>query len=209
MLAAPSDVSNTVTLSLPDGESISIVIQWRASIRTIVIEAIPHPNNQNFFIFDVEVGVRYSQTRTIQPQPATTRDVLIGAAADISVIATKPSDDDGTLVVVVSDNTEVNTNYTYEQLFGATDSGYLAGQGDIQILDYQEFLPSAQAVLSLNHASVRPQFGLFTTSYTDLSTLVFGTRLRMPAMVLPSPDGDVWIITAKNGGTGFDFVKLT
>ena len=195
-----SDVSTTVNLALPDGESITLIIDWQASQNRIRVEAIPNSSGSGLFIFDVEVGLNFTETRTIPAQPATTRNAFLGRATDVSVIATKPSDDD-TKLVIVSGDVEVNTNYTYAQLFGGTDSGYLEAAGDIQMLDYQEFLPSVSTVTSLRQHSTLPQLGLFTTQYSDQTTLVFDTQVQAHRFVVIDSDGsgDLYEIGV-NGG---------
>ena len=200
MLVVGSDVSTTVNLALPNGGSITLIIDWQASQNRIRVEAIPNSSGSGLFIFDVEVGLNFTETRTIPAQPATTRDAFLGRATDVSVIATKPSDDD-TKIVIVSGNVEVNTNYTYAQLFGGTDSGYLEAAGDIQVLDYQEFLPSVSTVTSLRQHSTLPQLGLFTTQYSDQTTLVFDTQVQAHRFVVIDSDGsgDLYEIGV-NGG---------
>ena len=195
-----SDVSKTETLVLPTGETTTIIIEWRVNTQTIAIEALPNAFDPEDFIFNVEAGVTYTETRTIPAQPATTRDAFLGRATDVSVIATKPSDDD-TKLVIVSGDVEVNTNYTYAQLFGGTDSGYLEAAGDIQVLDYQEFLPSVSTVTSLRQHSTLPQLGLFTTQYSDQTTLVFDTQVQAHRFVVIDSDGsgDLYEIGV-NGG---------
>ena len=73
-----TDATTSATLSLPDGESVNVTFDWQASQRRIRVAGTPFANDPNFFIFDMEVGVTFTETRTTPAVPATTRPVVIG-----------------------------------------------------------------------------------------------------------------------------------
>ena len=173
------DASTSANLSLPDGESVNVTFDWQASQRRIRVAGTPFANDPNFFIFDMEVGVTFTETRTTPAVPATTRPVVIGFSRETgqdAVIATKVSDNGD--LILVGDANEVDTNYTMVELFGAGLVGNLTVFTELATyLNYTQFSPSAQTVVSLENHATLPQFGLFTTKYTESTIVNFETQL--------------------------------
>lgn len=173
------DASVSATLSLPDGESVNVGFNWQASQRRIRVTGTPFASDVNFFIFDMEVGVTYSETRVTPATPATTRPVTIGfqrATGQNTVIATKVSSSGG--LILVGDAAEVDTNYLMTDLFGASLGGSLIVSSEVSTyLNYTQFSPSAQTVVSLENHATLPQFGLFSTIYTSSTVVTIDTQL--------------------------------
>ena len=207
------DASVSATLSLPDGESVSVGFDWQAGQRRIRVTGNPFASDPNFFIFDMEVGVTFTETRTTPATPATTRPVTIGlqrATGQDAVIATKVSS--GGNLILVGDNAEVDTNYAMTTLFGGALAGNLIVSTEIGIyLNYTQFTPSAQTVVSLEDHATLPQFGLFTTEYTSATVVTFDTQLEakdsagetiklgQELILIDTSDGDRYQITIANG----------
>lgn len=207
------DASTSATLSLPDGESVNVGFDWQAAQRRIRVTGTPFASDPNFFIFDMEVGVTFTETRTTPATPATTRPVVIGlqrATGQDAVIATKVSS--GGSLILVGDVAEVDTNYAMTTLFGGALAGNLIVSTEIgTYLNYTQFTPSAQTVVSLENHATLPQFGLFTTEYTSATIVTFDTQLEakdsagdtvklgQELILLDTADGDRYNITIVNG----------
>ncbi len=207
-----ANASRSVTLALPDGETVDITFEWLANQNSIRIEGVPRPNNQNFFIFDMEVGMDFQETRTIPATPETFRDITIeqGVSRGDNVFAIKPSSA-GTLIVV-GDQQEVDTGYEYTTLFSSNESGHLViGSESGQFLDYRNFSPGTQTIIDLENHATLPQFGLFTTEYTHSTTVDLGTQLTVrnsegdsvkvgQEVILVAPNSTRWRLTVDNLG---------
>ncbi len=174
------DANVSASLALPDGESVNVGFDWQASQRRIRVTGTPFASDPNFFIFDMEVGVTYTETRTTPATPATTRPVTIGlqrATGQDAVIAAKVSA--GGDLVLVGDIAEVDTNYTMTTLFGGSLGGNFIVFSELATyLNYTQFSPSAQTVVNLENHATLPQFGLFTTEYTSATVVTFDTQLH-------------------------------
>ena len=207
------DASIAVTLSLPDGESVDVTFDWQAAQRRIRVAGTPFASDPNFFIFDMEVGVTFTETRTTPAVPATTRPVVIGAqrvTGQDAVLATKVSS--GGDLILVGDVAEVDTNYSMTELFGVGLTGNLIVFTELgTYLNYTQFSPSAQTVVSLENHATLPQFGLFTTIYTSATVVTFDAQLEakdslggtvklgQELVLIDTVDGDRYQITIANG----------
>lgn len=126
------------------------------------------------------------------------------------MIATKVSA--GGNLILVGDVAEVDTNYDMTTLFGAGLVGNLIVFTELgTYLNYTQFSPSAQTVVSLENHATLPQFGLFTTEYTSATVVTFDTQLHASdsagnvvnlgeeLILLDTGDGDRYRITIANG----------
>ena len=172
------DASQNVTLSLPDGESVSVSFDWQAAQRRIRITGSPNTGNSGIFIFDMEVGITYSRTVNTPAVPAGEKLVTIenqAVAGQENVFAIKPSASGD--LIIVSDELEVDTGYAYTLLFGAQQDGYLIlTHPNPTFLNYQNLEPSASTVSNLENHAILPQFGLFSTQYTHATIVELGTQ---------------------------------
>lgn len=215
------DASVSASLSLPDGESVNVGFDWQAAQRRIRVTGTPFASDPNFFIFDMEVGVTFTETRTTPATPATTRPVVIGlsrASGQDAVIATKVSA--GGDLILVGNVAEVDTNYAMTTLFGAGLVGNLTVFTELgTYLNYTQFTPSAQTVVSLENHATLPQFGLFTTEYTHDTVVTFDTQLQAhnsqgdivnlgEELVLVDSGGDRWRLSVDTSGN-LNTTKLT
>ncbi len=207
------DASVSASLSLPDGESVNVGFDWQAAQRRIRVTGTPFASDPNFFIFDMEVGVTFTETRTTPATPETTRPVVIGlsrATGQDAVIATKVSA--GGDLILVGDIAEVDTNYAMTTLFGSGLVGNLTVFTELgTYLNYTQFTPSAQTVVSLENNATLPQFGLFTTEYTHDTIVTFDTQLQAhnsqgdivnlgEELVLIDSGGDRWRLSVDANG---------
>ena len=81
-------------------------------------------------------------------------------------------------LILVGDANEVDTNYTMVELFGVGLVGNLTVFTELATyLNYTQFSPSAQTVVSLENHATLPQFGLFTTKYNEATVVNFETQL--------------------------------
>lgn len=132
------------------------------------------------------------------------------ATGQDAVIATKVSA--GGNLILVGDVAEVDTNYDMTTLFGAGLVGNLIVFTELgTYLNYTQFSPSAQTVVSLENHATLPQFGLFTTEYTSATVVTFDTQLHASdsagnvvnlgeeLILLDTGDGDRYRITIANG----------
>ncbi len=126
------------------------------------------------------------------------------------MIATKVSA--GGDLILVGDIAEVNTNYAMTTLFGAGLVGNLTVFTELgTYLDYTQFTPSSQTVVSLENHATLPQFGLFTTEYTHDTVVAFDTQLQAhnsqgdivnlgEELVLVDSGGDRWRLSVDASG---------
>lgn len=151
-------------------------------IRVTVTERV---NNGLPTINDIQVILSYSETRTIPATPATTRDVEIerGVPTNYQVFAFKP-DSSGNLIIVGSER-EINTNYAYTDLFGATEVGHLSVSfEDATFLDYEDIDIIDTTVRELQDHALLPQLGLFTTQYDHETILALDTAVEANGVVI-------------------------
>jgi len=198
----PNEVATTFTLD--DGSETATVEvryypnrQGRKEIRVSVTERV---NVGLPTINDIEVILSYTEARTVPATPATVREVPIENRRDgAQVFAVRPSST-GTLIIV-GDRVEVDTNYPYTTLFGASEAGHLILTTTSGVfLDYQDFDPIPSTVASLEDRAELPQYGLFTTAYTRETLLNIGVTIRpdginvgnIPTSSTGLVSGDLW-----------------
>ena len=172
-LAANQYVAN---VTLNDGsESATIeILRTDGNIRVSITERV---NAGLPTISDVEVILSYTESRTIPATPAITRQVHIGNVSDAWKVFAFKENSAGNLVVV-SDETEIDTNRSFETWLGNTLGGHISiADEQASFLNYEGFEPITSTINDLqNHASL-PQFGLFTTQYTHETIVELGTQL--------------------------------
>ncbi len=104
-------------------------------------------------------------------------------------------------LVIIGDTTEIDTGYSYTTLFGASENGQLIALNEnVEFFDYEDFEPIDTTIRSLQNHATLPQFGLFTTQYTDETILDLDVTLEAPAFILTSPSGDRWSIKVDDLG---------
>lgn len=199
--------------TLDDGGELAFVeVRYIASSRDIRVSVTESVRNGLPTINDIEVILSYDETRVIPATPATTRDVVIEHEnTQGQVFAIKPSAAGN--LIIVGDRTEIDTNYPYTTLFGASETGNLIVTSDTAtFLNYEDFDPIATTVTDLeNHASL-PQFGLFTTNYTHDTLVTLDTQLaaHSPAgnqftlgtdVILKAPNNTEYRLTVDNSGS--------
>lgn len=177
-----TDAFTTVTLN--DGsEQVFLEIRWYASRRQIRASITERVNAGLPTVNDVEVILSYDETRTVPATNASTRNVAIESLHDgVQVFAIRPSATD--TIILVGDQTEIDTGWAYTTVFGAGETGHLAAFNNNtsvapDFFDYEDFDPIASTVTDLeNHASL-PQYGLFTTKYTHETIVNLATQLTV------------------------------
>lgn len=161
-----SDGSETATLEITRFSAGEI----RASVTERVNTGLPTIN-------DVQVILSYTETINIPATPGTTRQVRIGNASDTWKVFAFKAATNGNLAVV-SDETEIDTNRTFETWFGSTLGGNISIADEQSVfLNYEDFEPITPTVTSLENHATLPQFGLFTTQYTHETLVNFDTQL--------------------------------
>lgn len=206
-----SEVATTFTVTT-GGESATVEVRYLPSVRQIRVSVTENVYTGLPTIQDVEVILSYSQTVTIPATAATTRDVAFDHVdTGGNVFAVKPSS--ATTLVLVSDEYEIDTGYAFTTLFGASENGYMTvGTESGTFLDYEDFEPIPATVTDLQHHETLPQFGLFTTEYTHLTTLVFDTQMQArnsqddivnlgQELVLVASDSSRWKLSVETDGT--------
>ena len=119
-----------------------------------------------------------TRTVTTPGTDETIRDVRLESAHDgYQVFGIKQSASN--TVILVGDETEVDTNYLFTTLFGSSHSGYLVSTVDTTtFFDYRDFLPIAPIVSILENHAALPEFGLFITTYNHQTTFKLNTQLE-------------------------------
>lgn len=193
------EVATTFTLD-DGGEQAFVEVRYYPSTRRIRVSVTESIRTGLPTINDIEVILSYTETRDVPATPATVRSVEIDSAGTRPyVFAIKPSST-GNLILVGRER-EIDTGYSYTTLFGASESGSMAvvGEGS-RFLNYEDFEPIASTMLDLeNHASL-PQYGLFTTQYTNETNLNIGVTIKpsglnvsdLPTSATGLGSGDVW-----------------
>ena len=180
-----SDVSSTRVLSLPDGETITVIVDWQAQFRRIRVEAIPNANNQNFFIFDTQVNMNYLVTENIPETPATTQDIVIGTYDGSWVFAIRPTlvrvNLDLSTLILIGESGEFDTGYLLNDLFGVNDDGHMTilNNLNVAIYDYKNFIPSQSVVGSILNRINLPHQGWFTENFNENNTAEIDTRMSV------------------------------
>lgn len=187
------------------GETASAEVAWLPSARQIRVRVTEHVNNGFPTINDVDVILAFTETRVVPATPATVRQVGIEFEHEgDQVFAIKPSSS-GELILV-GDQTEINTGYAYTTLFGASENGFLTTPvTTATYLDYEDFEPTTRTITDLENHATLPQFGLFSTTYNRETDLVVPVTLQpqglnvsnLPTSSSGLASGDVW----NNGGT--------
>lgn len=98
------------------------------------------------------------------------------------------------------------------QIAFVTESSSLVVSTEIgTYLNYTQFTPSAQTVVSFENHATLPQFGLFTTEYTSATVVTLDTQLKamdsagdtvklgQELILIDTGDGDRYSITINNG----------
>ena len=174
----------------------------RASVTEQVYQGLPTIN-------DVEVILSYTETRTVPGTTASTRDVPIESLSDRGQVFAFVQNSDGSLSVI-GDNAHVNLGWQASTLFGATGSGnFIAGSETATFFNYQRLDLSQSGVRDLENHLDLPQFGLFTTNYTNETDLNIGVTIKpsglnisdLPTSATGLSSGDVWF-----NGTALQFI---
>ncbi len=201
-----SDVSQNYSLSLPDGETVAVTLQWRASAVQFVVQGTPQANNRNFFIFDMQVSLSWVETVTTPGSAETFENVVIAEYIEGQriPIAMKPdgvrTDNDNRDIVFVTPTAEVNTGYSFTLRFGGTDNQYLVVNQEGVMFFNAIFDANSTTLTSLQAHMSNPYFGLFSQDHSVNDVLEFDTKLKVPTLILTSPDGTDFEITITNEG---------
>ena len=163
-------------------------------------------------INDVQVILSYTETRTVPATAATTRTVELESLSTTEQVFAVKADSSGNLIIV-GNETEVNTNYLYTTLFGNDESGHLSvANEDATFLDYEDFDIIDTTIVDLQNHATLPQFGLFTTNYTHDTIVTLDTQLRAhnsqgdvvnlaQELILVAPNNSRWRLSVDNAGT--------
>lgn len=171
-----SDVITTFNIN--DGSEIATVeVRYTASSRSIRVSVTERVNTGLPTINDVQVILSYTESRTIPSTPATTRQVSIGNVSEDWKVFTFKAGSNGNLFVV-SDQTEIDTNRTYETWFGSSLGGHISVVNEnATFLNFEDFEPIVSTVVDFENHATLSQFGLFTTQYTHATIVELGTQL--------------------------------
>ena len=198
-----SDVFTSFILNA-GSESATVEVRWYGGSRRLRVSVTERVNAGLPTINDIEVILSFTETRIVPATPETVREVELERVNEHGqVFAIKPSAS-GSLIIV-GDETEIDTGYPYTTLFGASEGGnFIVPVTAATYLDYEDFEPIATTVTDLENHSTLPQLGLFSTSYTRETILDLGVTLRpvglnvgnLPTSSTGLVSGDLW----NNGG---------
>ncbi len=219
IITAGVDASDSFTLSLPDGESFAITVNWQASLRRIRYTASPNTNNPDFFIFDTQIGIDYDETRVVPATPATVRIRDLGTlrTGEPFVVVTRPATVRTTgstnpNLVLVSNLGEIDTGYQYNTLFTATDAGFVE-INDITatVYDYRDFIPSQPIMVQFAQRAALPYNGFYTDDHSFETIVDLDTQLQVrneaddvvkvgQELVLVAPNSTRYRLSVDNSG---------
>ncbi len=220
-VGGPTDAEYQADLSLPDGESFHVIIQWRAANRQLVYEAVPRASNPNFFIFDTQIHFDWEETVTEPSFPATTENIRIGPMTDSNfplamfMPSEARSDSNAATLVIFGTEGQVDTGYAYNELFTNTDVGRLDVVGTTATegwYQWEKFTPSASLVTEFSSRRMQPYQGWFVQNFNHLTVAQIGTQVQVKdtedndvlagsELYLKSPNGTVYEVTVDNAGT--------
>lgn len=207
-------------LSLPNGGSFHIVVDYLADSGQIRYEAIPTAG-AGLFIFDTQVNLSWTRTVTTPGTPATTENVRIGTLTDNQppIVAFGPSiartDGNAATMVIYGPDGQVDTGYEYNTLFGNADGGHLAALNTSETqgwYDWTKFTPNTTLLTEFVQRFSQPYAGWFTQDYNHQTVAEFGTQLQVKddddndvkagsELILKSPNGTYYQLTVANDGT--------
>ncbi len=207
-----TEVATTFALSV-GSEVVNVEVRWYPSTRRIRVSETERQLNGLPVITDLQVVLSFQETRNVPATPATVRDVTIGNIDSNSahVFAVRPSDTN--TLVLISDNTEIDTQYTYDVLFDNLNTGHLTIATEQGIfLNYEGFDPIATTVMGLENHAELPQRGLFTTEFSHLTTLNLETQMTVrdssnttikvgTELILTAPNLDRYTLSVANDGS--------
>lgn len=185
----PNDTVANATISLPNGQTITMVWLWSVSRRVLEVQLSPNADAGTRFIFDVEVRPEWTETITTPARSASSElipAVTFGGSGSIPVffspsLPTRTNMDASTMLVAI-DDTLIDTGYALSQLFGGTDNGHLnidAGVDDapVEVYDWEGTLNTdlSQQIFS---ARALPYGGLFTEDHGSLTLARTDTQLE-------------------------------
>ena len=197
---------------MDDGsESATIQVLWRAASRDIRVSVTERVNAGLPTINDVQVILSYDETRTVPATPDTVRQVAIENVHDgWQVFAFRPAASGN--LAIVGDNLEIDTGYSFTTLFGAGLGGHLVVATETAtFLNFEDFTPIHTTVADLENHATLPQFGLFTTVYTNETVVETNTQLRAQnsqgdevslgqELVLVAPNNSRWRLSVDGAG---------
>jgi len=212
---AGGNTSVSLSFTLNDGnESATVEVLYRATQRDIRVSVTERISTGLPTINDIQIRLRWSETRTIPATPASTRDILIESLhSGYNIFAIKPSATN--TLVIVGDQVEIDTRYPYTTLFGGGETGYLRARDettpDPVYLDYEDFDVIPSVIIDLENHATLPQYGLFTTNYTHETSIDFDTQMTVrddndnevnvgTELVLKSPNGTYYRLSVDNDG---------
>lgn len=208
-------------LSLPNGGTFHIVVDWLPDSQSIRYEAIPTGSGAGLFIFDTQVSLSWTRTVTSPGVPATTENVRIGHIDNQTppIVAFGPSgpriDNDGETLIIYGPDGQVDTGYEYNTLFGTTDAGHLAALNTSETqgwYDWTKFTPNSTLLTEFVQRFSQPYAGWFTQDYTHQTVAEFDTQLQVKdddnhdvkagsELILKSPNGTYYELTVADDGT--------
>lgn len=209
-VGGPAETATTFNIN--DGsETLSVEVRWYPNTRQIRVSETARVNTGLPTINDVQVILSYTETITIPATPGTTRQVAIENVRDgWQVFAFKPADNGN--LIVVGDQTEIDTNRSYETWFGASLGGHITvADENARFLNFEDFNPIDSTLRDLENHAALPQFGLFSTTYTHETVLAFDVALRAEnsqgdavnlgeELVLVAPNNTRWRLSVDASG---------
>ncbi len=220
LLVGGVDTSDSFTLTLPDGESFAITVDWQASQRRIRYTATPNARNRDFFIFDTQVGMDYAETRVVPATPDTVRTRSLGTLRldEPFVFVTRPATVRTTgstnpNLILVSNLGEIDTGYAYDTLFTNTDAGFVEiNDTTATVYDYVSFIPSQPIMVQFAQRAALPYNGFYTDDHSFETIVDLDTQLQVrnsaddvvnvgEEVILIAPDTTRHRLVVANDGT--------
>ncbi len=162
-------------------ELISVTVRYRSAFNDIEVQA--SPQNTQFAIADLEIRMQWTETVTEASFAATTADHIIAPyiQGNMLPIAIKPSitrvDDNAAVMIIVTENGEINTGYTFTTLFSNTDVGFIQiTSEDTSVYDLN-FNANQLILTDLNARINNLYFGLFTDNATHSTVVNLDTQI--------------------------------
>ncbi len=220
-----ANLIGSAVLTLSNGQLVDVTASYRAATRDIEVQFVPRASPGTFFIFDYDVQMDWTETVDTPATTASSELVFAGnyVVGQILPLLFGPSntrtDGSATNLVIATPTAEIDTGYSYNDLFSSTDSGalqtiqpsgnYLRPEIDQQIDDVSTTEGVANRLFQRRLTAFND---LFTQDFTSAAVATIDTRMAGvddadnpvgfgTGLILESPDGVKWELEVSNDGT--------
>ncbi len=186
-----SDVSSSVTVSLPNGGEILLTMRWQASFRRLRVSAEVTNEGTGFFLTNMEVRASWVESVDTPSRDATTttRRIADYIPGDKLPVLTGFNDNelrtdgDITSLIIGAQDVVVETGFDFNALFGNLDDGFMeivhpvAPSVASDVYDWNRTDSNTESITLLYQARNQPYEGLFTENFDATNIFAITTQV--------------------------------